>query len=114
MFETSQHSNIHFTRVAARDQIEHLRKNQVAFLDCVTGTGDNNQRYILHQSKINVIISTVGMTSQSHNKKGTMELVIPCESFDVVFQDEKTEREWTALNAYPMLFEAFQYCGTIR
>ena len=34
MFETSQHSNIHFTRLAARDQVDKLREENVAFMEC--------------------------------------------------------------------------------
>ena len=89
MFETSEYSNIHFTRVASRDQIAKLREKKVPFLDCLQGSGNKTQRHMLNNRKTNVIISTVGMTPQSHNNKGTMELVIPCEAFDVVFQDEK-------------------------
>ena len=92
MFETPQHSNIHFTRIAARGEVDKLRDENVEFVECVTGTGDKNERQLFNNSKTNVIITTVGMTAKSHNVKGSVELVIPCESFDVVFQDEKQKR----------------------
>ena len=55
----------------------------------------------MEYSKTNVIISTVGMTGKSHNHKGTVELAISCETFDVVFQDEKQKENGENLSVIP-------------
>ena len=105
MFETSQHSNIHFTRVAARGEVDKLRMERAKYIECVTGTGEHHERHLLNYSKTNVIITTCGMTAKSHNVKGTVELVIPCESFDVVFQDEKQNENGENLMLTPCLLK---------
>ena len=70
-------------------------------MDCVQGSGIKSKRWLLSDRKTNVIISTVGMTPVSHNHKGIMQLVIPCESFDVVFQDEKQNENGQHLMLIP-------------
>ena len=114
MFETSQHSNMHFTRVAARGEVDKLRSEKVKFIECVTGTSEHHERHLFNYSKTNVIITTVGMTAKSHNVKGTVELVIPCESFDVVFQDEKQNESGENLMLNPSFLKPFESCSTIR
>ena len=52
-------------------------------------------------SKTDVIISTAGMTGKSSNHKGTVELAISCESFDVVLQDEKQNENGENLLVIP-------------
>ena len=47
MFETSQHSNIHFTRYAARGEVDKLRKEKVNYIEFVAGTGEKHDRHLL-------------------------------------------------------------------
>ena len=58
-------------------------------MERVAATGEKQERRLLEYSKTNVIISRVGMTGKSHNHKGTVELAISCETFDVAVEDEK-------------------------
>ena len=41
------------------------------------------------------------MTSRSHNVRGTLELAIPCERFDVVFEDDKQNENGENLLVIP-------------
>ena len=101
MWDASQHSNIQFTRVASQNEAGNLRSSKAEFVECVVSTSEKQDRRLFEFSKTNVIISTVGMTSKSHNYKGLVELAISCESFDVVLQDEKQNENGENLLVIP-------------
>eukprot|EP00973_Karenia_brevis_P092640 12413405-Karenia_brevis.AAC.1 len=54
----------------------------------MAAAGDRKEYDLLKSRKTNVIITTFGMASKTQNEKGTLELAIPCQKFDVVFEDE--------------------------
>eukprot|EP00973_Karenia_brevis_P030441 4197024-Karenia_brevis.AAC.1 len=81
--------NINLKRLASQGETAKQRKLNSNIAECIAAAGDRSEYELLKNGKTNVVITTFGMTSKTHNAKGSLELAIPCEKCDVVFEDEK-------------------------